>query len=159
MQYLPNGVMLFDDIYEMYYNLFLELNLGVDQNGYLYDIDTGITLKYKDKYIKAAMTRTPVYPGAYDIVFDPSQNYNLMVVLLGYYLDKEASNENKIGYIAQYIDENEDSNDRMQRVVVKTRNGEIFSHFYHNIFLAYIDIVFILSGNTCLDLSNFDIII
>lgn len=159
MKFLNNGKQIFDDIYEMYYNLFIELGLAVGQNNYLYDQDTGITLKYKDRYIKAALTRTPIYSGAYDIVFDPTQNYNLMVVLLGYYLDKEANNENKIQYIAQYIEDNNDPNNKMQRVVLKTKNGDIYSQFYHNIFLAYVEIVFILAGYTSLDLSNFDIII
>lgn len=159
MNFLPDGKMIFNDIYEMYYNLFLELGLAVNENGYLYDIDNNIVLKFKDKYIKAAMTRVPVYPGAFDIVFDPSQNYMLMVYMMGYYIDKEVNNENKIGFIAQYIDEDKSTEDKLQRVVVKTRNGNICSRYYHNIFLAYIDIIFILSGNTSLDLSNFDIVI
>lgn len=158
MQYLADRT-IFDDIYEMYYNLFLELNFGVDPNGYLFDMDTGVTLRYKDKYIKPAITPVPVYAGAYDIVFEPSQNYNLMVTILGYYIDKEANNENNIGFIAQYIEENNNPDDRMQRVVVKTKNGNIASRFYHNIFLSYIDIIFILSGNLSYDLSNFDILI
>lgn len=160
MKFMPNGKMIFDDIYEMYYNLFLELGLAVNNDGYLYDTESNIVLKFKDKYIKAAMTRTPVYPGAFDIVFDPSQNYMLMVYMMGYYIDKESSNgEDRIGFIAQYIDEDRSTDDKIQRVVVKTRNGNIYSQYYHNIFLAYIEMVFILSGNTSLDLSNFDIVI
>ena len=57
MNFLPNGKMIFDDIYEMYFQLFAEIGLGINQNQYLYDQDSMIVLKYKDKYIKEIQKR------------------------------------------------------------------------------------------------------
>lgn len=158
MQFLPTGHMIFDDVYEMYYNLFLEIGLAINHNSYLYDTDTGIELKYKDKYIKASVSQAPIYPGMYDIIFDPATNYNLVAVLLGYYIDKVSkSGEDTIGYIAQYIEDNGSVDDRKQRIAVKTNHGDYFTNFYYNLYLAYIEMIFLLGGNTVY-LSNFDIV-
>ena len=135
-----NGKIMFDDMYELYYHLFLEIGLSINGNNYLYDQDTEIPLMYKDKYIKATTFPVPIYAGRNDIVFDPSQNYNLMVSILGYYIDKESNSDSgdNIGFIAQYI---EDNDIEMQRVVVKTKSGDYFSQFYHNIDLSNFDLV------------------
>lgn len=162
MNFLANGKIVFNDIYEMFYHLFTEIGLSINGNQYLYDQDTGIELKYKDKYIKATVQPIPIYAGRNDIVFDPIKNYNLMVSILGYYIDKESQNPNgdNIGFIAQYIEEipngSSDPDKRRQRVVLKTNKGEIRSQFYNNIYLGYIEIIFILSDNFIPDLSNFD---
>ena len=155
MNFLPNGKMIFDDIYEMYFQLFAEIGLGINQNQYLYDQDSMIVLKYKDKYIKATVTPQEIYAGRTDIVFDPSKNYNLMTTLFGYFIDKESSTEGKIKYASQYIED--DPSKTKQRLVVKTANGDIVSSFYFNIYLAYIECIFILSGYN-VDLANFDFI-
>lgn len=153
-----NGKIMFDDMYELYYHLFLEIGLSINSNQYLYDQDTGIPLMYKDKYIKATIVPVPIYAGRNDIVFDPSQNYNLMVSILGYYIDKESNSEDgdNIGFIAQYI---EDNGEEMQRVVVKTRNGDFTSQYYHNVFLGYIEVIFLLARSFNVNLSNFDLVI
>ena len=159
MNFLPNGKVSFNDIYELYYHLFTEIGLSISPNQYLYDQDTGIELRFKDKYIKATVHPIPIYSGKNDIIFDPSKNYNLMVSLLGYYIDKESNNteqSDNIGFIAQYIEETPGR--EKQRVVIKTKRGEIKSQFYFNIYLGYIEIIFILSGNFLPDLSNFDFI-
>lgn len=153
-----NGKIMFDDMYELYYHLFLEIGLSINCNNYLYDQDTEILLMYKDKYIKATTFPVPIYAGRNDIVFDPSQNYNLMVSILGYYIDKESNSDSgdNIGFIAQYI---EDNDIEMQRVVVKTKNGDYASQFYHNVFLGYIEVIFLLAHSFNVDLSNFDLVI
>lgn len=153
-----NGKIMFDDMYELYYHLFLEIGLSINGNNYLYDQDTEIPLMYKDKYIKATTFPVPIYAGRNDIVFDPSQNYNLMVSILGYYIDKESNSDSgdNIGFIAQYI---EDNDIEMQRVVVKTKNGDYASQFYHNVFLGYIEVIFLLAHSFNVDLSNFDLVI
>ena len=153
-----NGKIMFDDMYELYYHLFLEIGLSINGNDYLYDQDTEILLMYKDKYIKATTFPVPIYAGRNDIVFDPSQNYNLMVSILGYYIDKESNSDSgdNIGFIAQYI---EDNDIEMQRVVVKTKNGDYASQFYHNVFLGYIEVIFLLAHSFNVDLSNFDLVI
>lgn len=162
MYHSANGKMLFNNTKEMYYNLFLEIGLSINNEQFIYDQDTGIVLKYKDKRIKMSFTND-VYGSNNDVVFDPSVNYDLMVKLFGYYIEKETQNGNDIGYIAHFSEEEfnrafimKDERYR-QRVVVKTKNGDFKTAPYYNIYLAYIEAIFILSGNNY-DLSNFDIL-
>ena len=150
-----NGAMQFDDIYELYYYIFNEIGLGINQYQYLYDLDTGIVLRYKDKYIKATVQPVSIYPGKNDILFEPEKNYNLMVSLLGYYLDKESQNGNPyaVNFVAQFTER--DSSEEKQRVVIRTKARDICSNFYYNIYLGYIECIFLLSDNL-VDLKNFD---
>lgn len=160
MNYLPNGTVYFDNIFDMYYDLFSEIGLGINAQQYLYDQDTQITIQFKEKYIKASIDGQPVYAGRNDIVFEPAKNYTLMARLFEYYLDKcQNSDDGDLlqGYIAHYIDDDEKK--EKQRVVVKTAGrGEISSQFYFNVYLAYIDCLFRIAGY-CADLSNFDILV
>lgn len=158
MNFTPYGKVMFQDIYEMYYHLFTEIGLGINSDQYLYDQDNGTVLRYKDKYLKATVQPVEIYAGKTDMIFDPAKNYNLIVSILGYYLDKEANNPegDNIGFIAQYIED--DGTKEKQRVVVKTRKGDYVSTFYHNIYLAYIEVIFLLADNFIVDLSNFDIV-
>ena len=158
-----NGKMMFDDLREMYYDLFLEIGLSINNDQYIYDQDTGIVLKYKDKYMKMSFN-SDVYAGRNDMVFDPVTNYNLIVTLLGYYLEKEAADGNDIGYIADFKEEEFKrgfyaKGERFrQRVVIRTKTGDLFTNYYYNLYLAYIEAIFIVSGSTNYDLSNFDIL-
>ena len=155
MNYLPNGKMVFDDVFEMYFQLFAEIGLGINQNQYLYDQDNLQVLRYKDKYIKATVKPQEIYAGKTDVVFEPAKNYNLMTTLFGYFIDKETALSGNIDYRSQYIED--DITRTKQRLVVKTGNGDIYSSFYFNIYLAYIECIFILSGFD-VDLSNLDFI-
>jgi len=158
-----NGKMFFNDQREMYYNLFLEIGLSINMDQYIYDQDTGIVLKFKDKHIKMSFNNN-VYAGNNDIIFDPSTNYNLIVTLFGYYIEKESANGNDIGYIAHFTEEEAGKvfvpkGERFkQRVVIRTKNGDIYTNYFYNLYLAYIEAIFIISGNTDYDLSNFDIL-
>lgn len=158
MIYLPNGTVIFDNIFDMYYDMFSEIGLGINSQQYLYDQDTQTVIQFKEKYIKASINGQPVYAGRNDIVFEPAKNYTLMTRLFEYYLDKCQNSDDGDqlqGYIAHYIDD--DAAKERQRVVVKTvGRGEISSQFYFNIYLAYIDCLFKIAGYNA-DLSNFDI--
>ena len=158
MNYYPNGTVGFDNIFDMYYELFNEIGLGINNQQYLYDQDTQTVIMFKEKYIKASIDGQPIYAGRNDIVFEPAKNYTLMTRLFEYYLDKcQNSDDGDIlcGYIAHYIDDDETK--EKQRVVVKTvGRGEISSEFYYNIYLAYIDCLFKIAGYNAV-LSNFDI--
>lgn len=159
MIFLQNGMMGFANIFDMYYDLFNEMGLSLRDN-MLYDQDTGNPLMFKEKYIKASIDGRPVYPGKNDILFEPDKNYALIVSLYGFYLDKCTNSEDGDilgGYVANYIDDNETKD--KQRIVVKTINrGEIYSAFYYNIYLSYIDSIFRIAGYNNIDLSNFDIV-
>ena len=159
-----NGKMFFNDQREMYYELFLEIGLGINRDQYIYDQDTGIVLKFKEKHIKTNLNNNNVYAGNNDIVFDPSTNFNLIVTLFGYYIEKEQTNDNDIGYIAQFTEEEAGKvfipkGERFkQRLVIRTKNGDIYTSYFYNLYLAYIEAIFIISGNNNYDLSNFDIL-
>lgn len=154
MRFLPNGKVMYDSLPDLYYNLFMEIGLNVNQYGRLYDQDTQKELFFKERYIKASVTQNEVYAGKTDILFDPMNNYQLMVMLLGYYIDKEASMGNDIKYIAQYTEDNVERD--KQRVSIKTAEREYVSQFYYNIYLAYFECIFMLAGIN-VELSNFDI--
>jgi hypothetical protein len=158
MVIMPNGSLGFDNIYDMYYDLFNEIGLSLNaQTNILYDQDTGNPLMLKDKYIKASIDGRPVYPGKNDIIFEPDKNYPLIKSLYLFYVDKCINSEDgdTLGYIADYIDDDEAK--EKQRVVIKTKlKGEIYSNFYWQIYLAYIDNIFRIAGYN-IDLSNFDV--
>lgn len=156
MQFGPNGKMVFSSIYEVYYDLFMELGIAV-KDQYLY-LQGGDFLKCGDKFIKVSLDGTPVYPGRNDIIFDLATNYPLTTFIFGFYLDQcQNSDDGDLlqGYIAQYIDDDETK--EKQRVVVKTLGrGEISSNYYWCIYLAYIDCIFRIAGYD-VDLSNIDV--
>lgn len=158
MIYYANGTVGFENIWDMYYDLFSEIGLGINNQQYLYDQDTQVTITFKEKYIKASINGQPVYAGRNDIVFEPAKNYTLMARLFEYYLDKcqQSDDGDQLqGYIAHYIDDDEAK--EKQRVVVKTMGrGEISSNYYFNIYLAYIDCLFKIAGYNAI-LTNFDI--
>lgn len=153
----PNGILtLFDTVEEMYYNLFLEIGLFINQNGHLQDSDTGVEIRYKDKFIKVSLNpNQPAYPGRTDVLFDPAHNFNLMQTLFGYYIDKRDHGEEPIGYIAQGIADNKEEG--LHSVFVKSQSGYYESLWYHNSYMGFIDAIFRMGGvNT--DLSQFDIV-
>lgn len=151
------GETVFDDVYELYYNLFNAIGLSINSEGKLYDQDTNIVLLYNNHFIKATVNNTPIYAGKNDILFDPYHNYNLMVTLFGTWLDKETQYYgNNIQYLSQYIEDNKDPEDPKQRFVLKTVQGEYVSKWYYNLWLGYAEIILAITDNVALDLSKLD---
>jgi len=154
---------VYTDMSDVYYDLFLDLGLGL-KNGsnLLYDQDTESMLQYKEKYIKGSIDGSPIYVGRNEVAFEPMKNYGLMITLFGYGLDKATKSEDGDligGYVANFLDDNEDRT--KQRVVVRSKTyGDIASQFYFNVYLGYIELLFkIFEGiDTQVDLSKFDII-
>ena len=52
MNYLPDGTVTFNDIYDLYNELFMELGLYIGPDQYLYEQDTAMPIRLKDKFIK-----------------------------------------------------------------------------------------------------------
>lgn len=159
MQIVPNQfgqiVTIYDSINEAFYNLFLEIGLFVNQNGYLQDQDTGIVIRFKDKFIKVSLNENvPLYTGKTDVPFEPARNFMLMQNLLGYYIDKREASDEPIGYSSQGIYDKRDTIEH--QVFVKTLDGTVYeSGLYHNTYLAFMDCIFRLSGSI-VDLHNLD---
>ena len=158
MRFNNLGETVFDDVYELYYNLFNAIGLSINYDSKLYDQDSCKELLYNNHFIKAATTPIAIYAGKNDVIFDPYKNYNIMVMLFVYWLDKEAAmNDMNIGYLSQYIEDNKDTEDQKQRFVLKTNKGEYISKWYYNLWLGYAEIILAISDNIALDLSNLDI--
>lgn len=158
MQYLVDGSVTFESMPELFYDLFMEMGLGINGDQHLYDQESMCPILFKEKYIKATITGTPIYAGRNDILFDPANNYSLMSHIFGFYLDKcQTSDDGDLlcGYLAHYIEDNPEKD--KQRVAVKTQGrGIIESDFYYNIYLAYIDCIFRIAGYRPV-LTQFDI--
>lgn len=158
MKFNQNREIIFDDFSELCYNMLMQIGLGINEKGYLYDQDAGTMnpLKSKDKYIKASINGAPIYTGPNDIAFDPVKNYNLALYILGYYIDKLAVVEgNDIGYISQGIEDNDDKT--CHRAFIDSREyGRLYSKFYHISSLGYTELIF-KTGGTNTDMSNFDL--
>jgi hypothetical protein len=153
---LANGQVAFNDIYELYYHLFLEIGLSTDANDLLLDQDTGAYIKFKDKFIKATVVPKEIYSGKNDILFEPDKNYQLISMLTGYYIDKEASMGNDIGF--QFISVYDNPTRDKQQVTIKSvKFGPIESNFYYNVYLGYIECIFRLSQSYYPNLDNLDI--
>lgn len=157
MNFTPDGRMTFDSYGELLYNLFSEIGLGIDDtNQYLFDLDSRITLKFNDKYIKANVNNMPIYAGKNDIIFDPLHNYGLMVKMFGYYIDKESNNEDRevpFNFISHGIIESDDR--QQQKIFIDTNLGRIESNFYYCGYLGYIECIFKIAGFNVF-LKNFD---
>ena len=159
MQFNRLGETVYDDVYELYYNMFNAIGLSVNSENKLYDQDTQTFLLYNNHFIKANINNSAVYAGKNDVLFDPYHNYNIMVTLFGTWLDKEINfYGNNIQYISQYIDDDKDPEDPKQRFVLKTASGEYRSKWYHNLWLGYAEIIMAISDNIAVDLSNLDIV-
>ena len=157
-----DGTISFNDVFELNYNLFNTIGLSVNSEQYLYDQDTGIVLKYNDKSIKSATAPMNVYAGKNDVIFDPAENYDMMVKLFGYWLDKEISigeNPKIAPFVSQYIEDNPE--DKMkQRVSVCLANGVTYtSRYYNKLYLGYMELIFLVGDDQNVDLSNFDVML
>ena len=159
MVFNPDGTISYTDVFELYYNLFNTIGLSVNADQYLYDQDNLQILKYNDKAIKAATAPMNVYAGKNDVIFEPAVNYDMMVKLFGYWLDKEiAIGENpNIGvYQSQYIEDHPE-NKLLQRFTVCFANGTKYtSQFYNKLYLAYMELIFLIGDNQVVNLHNFD---
>ena len=148
-----NFEMEFDDRPEMFYSMFNEIGIDIDHNGYLYDEDSRSPIKFKDKNIKTTKFADEVVycDNRIDILFEPLENYHLMICLFGYFINKQFPLD---CYVAQFIEDNPDKT--KQRVVVRTSNGDIFSPFYKNIYLGYCYLIFAMTDQK-VNLDKFDI--
>ena len=154
----------FKDEFDLVYHLFLEMDLDTDENDYVFDRETLSPLAFNGKRIKASGTPKPLYAGRDDILFD-IYNFNMIKMLFGYIINKAIQDPDiNLQYIADYIEDEPRKRifkeDRLkQRLGLRTADkGDIYSEYYYNICLAYIDMIFKIYDNLNPDLSNFDII-
>ena len=167
-----NGVMTFNDIYDLNYEFLKELSISVLPNGSLMyqNDDTGEQrlLQMDKKNIIASIDPNNIhYAGPMDISFDILNDIRLMTVLFGFYLDrKQEEGMSFLSYFAEEEIRTLRPNPRSVKTydikytaltVKYTTSNSITSHYYHNRCLKFIDMIFTMEEDE-VDLTIFDVI-
>lgn len=149
------GVMRFDDIGELNYNLLNSIGLSINGSGYVYDQDTGIMIQDAGRLIKASIDpNSPCFAGQGEVVFDVINNIRLVTTLFGYALDKATAMEG-FDSVSNYIDEWKDD-PRATSICIKMADGSVKnSGYYFNKCLKFVAAIFSID-DTLVDLNNFD---
>lgn len=158
MNFNLDGTVSFSSYGDLYFHMFIEMGISINKDSYIFDQDSGkqFPLLFDGKAIKANTKDQPIYVGENEVAFDPTVNYSVMSKLFYWYLDKYAQDEESTyKYIAHSIEDNEDKT--KQCICIKTDKGKIYSKFYYNLYLAFIEMIFILNRSYQVNLDNFDI--
>ncbi len=156
MKTTPEGKTLFDDVYELTYYVLEELEYRLLPDGRILDYAKNEILAFNGLIIKASVSPNKInYAGQGEIVFDLLNNVRLTTVLFGRFLQKKI-NEG-MPYVSHYPEEMIDETEiKYNRLVVK---HDTYTHtvsmFYHNKCLKFIDMIFLLDGES-VELGNFD---
>lgn len=157
MRITPYGVM-FDDVYELNYNIMSSIGIEIYPDGSLYDPDRDTTISYDGKIMKATINPLDIkYAGQGECIFEPLTNVRQMTTLMGYVIDKKVEME-EITFQAWYPEEMEDpiTGWKFSNITIKTEEGDrISTHYYYNKCLKFIEAIFIL-GEQEVNLLNFD---
>jgi hypothetical protein len=154
MVFLSNGVMQFDDVYDLIYNLLNTIGLSIDNNGYIYDQESKVHIQIHGCKLKASVDpRIPCYAGQGEVVFDILNNIRLVTTMLGYCIDKETA-LNGFRCISQFPEEIPES--RMTAMTLKMADQtNRTTLFYNNKCLKFIHAMFLVYDEN-VDLTNFD---
>lgn len=174
MQFTQNRAiaMMFNDVYELNYNLLNEMSISVLPDGSLmyHNDETGAKrlLQMAGKKILASVDPNDIhYASQLEVAFDVLNNIKLVMFLFGFHLDRKQ--EEGMPFLAYFPEERIDLYKAKSRkldnleikktaVTVKLNSAEsITSEYYHNRCLKFIDMIFRLDEEL-VDLSNFDII-
>lgn len=150
--------MVFDDKYELLYELFNTLELKVRPDGTVMDENNGNIIAFNGKMCKATIDPSQIhYPGENEIDFDILGNIRLTTMLFGYYMEKRI--QSGLPFRSYYNTEKKDDNEIKYTciTVVYDHLSGINSDYYHNKCLAFIQLLFNMEEEE-VDLHNFDII-
>lgn len=139
---------------DLEYNLLLELGLSVDSSHYLMDQDYGTFVFFNGKHIKAKRNNIEPFVNKHEVYFDPIRNVKLMRNLFQYYINKIYNLDNR--YFSVFFpiyNKNGPGALEIKNATECYRSGN-----YNNESLRYIDLIFKISGEEHVDLSNFDIV-
>lgn len=154
--------MIFDDVYDLTYNLLSEIGISVLPDGRMVDQDMGCIINFGGSILKANIDpRYIKYAGQGESIFEPLTNIRQVTTLLGYHLDKKQKLEG-MEFISYYPEEIEEEITGIKFTNLSLKygigfNDVISSRFYFNKCLKYIDLIFAIEGDQA-DLHNFDII-
>lgn len=152
----PNGAFVYNDIYELMYELMNIIGLSIDNSGYIYDQDTSIRIEFQGRMIKCSIDpNNPCYAGQGEVMFDILGNVRLVTTLFGYCIDKETAMNPEFSSVSQFI-EDEPSGLKMTSMSIKMADGSTrTTDFYYNKCLKFVHAIFLIY-ETLVDLHNFD---
>ena len=143
---------------DMIFALINEIGLSINNNGSLFDQDTGQIIYFGGKEIKCSIDPTiPVYKSDMSVIFDPLNDMKLMTTILGYYLEKERSMGDYYPITYSFNDRDKRGPSNMSVQIQTPDRGivEVVSGFYYNRCLKISDIILRMGGQES-NLSNFD---
>lgn len=158
MQYTVLGEMIFDDPYELVYELLNELEYTLKHDGSIYDPFTNSILSFNGMIIKASTNPNNIhYAGQGEIEFDILSNVRLVTTLFGHYLQKKEAEGLKL--VSTFTEETESTaieGAKLSRLTVRTDiNHDVSSPYYYNKCLKFIWMIFAMEG-TCVNFRNFE---
>ena len=163
MNILPNGTMIFDDKYELIYELLNELEYEVQPDGSIIDESNNILYFNEMKVLATIDPKYPKYPGQGEIDFDILNNVRLSTVLFGRYLEKKIAAG--MPFVSYYPGEMTIPNPagknlpdkKISNLTVKFDNThDLSTPFFKNKCLKFIYMIFKLEEQE-VDLSNMDV--
>ncbi len=160
MRFNNEGSMMFDDVFELTYELLNELEMELRPDGTIYDPNRNVLLSFNGMTIKASIRPDQIfYAGQGEIEFDILNNIRLVTVLMGDLIQRKI-NEEHMSFISYYPEEITDDTDiKFSNLTIKYDNiNSVTTRSYHNKCLKFIEMMFILEGDN-VDLSNFDSLI
>lgn len=152
--------MIFQDVYDLTYNLLSEIGISVLPDGRMIDQDYQCAINFGGSILKANIDpRYIKYAGQGESIFEPLTNVRQVTTLLGYQLDKKQKLEG-MEFISYYPEEIEDEITGVKYTNLSLKYGTGFhdvisSRYYFNKCLKYIDLMFMIEGDQ-VDLHNFD---
>lgn len=129
-----------------------EIGLNVNSNNYIIDQDNGNEIKMNGKYLISERGKTNIKDNS--IIFDPRSNKKQMLNLFSYYTDK-LNEEDGRSISVFYPSNNKDGSGII--TLIDDNNEKMDSNNYNNDCLKYADLIFQLSGDTNVDLSEYDV--
>ena len=177
MTFTMDGKMVFDDIYDLTYNILNELSISLLPDGsLLYRNENNgekKLLQMDGKRIVASVDPNNIhYPGPMDINFDILNDIKMVMFIFGFYLEHEkgVGREGGMPYLSHFPEEKiitfkpkkhrtlPDIELKFTAQTIKlTSASSVTSSYYHNRCLRFIDLIFCLEEDP-VDLTNFDYI-
>lgn len=158
MQYSVFGEMIFDDPYELVYELLNELEYVMRRDGSIFDPFTNSILSFNGMIIKASTSPNNIhYAGQGEIEFDILNNVRLVTTLFGHYLQKKEADGIKL--VSTFTEEQDSTvieGAKTSRLTIRTDiNHDTTSPYYHNKCLKFIWAMFAME-ETYVNLCNFE---
>lgn len=154
---LNNGVMSFEDVFELNYEVLNELEMELRPDGTIFDNNKNQILSFNGMIIKASTRPDQIhYAGQGEIEFDILNNIRMVTVLLGLSIQRHI--DEGMPFLSYFPEERTDETDdsKISNLTVKFDNiNEICTDFYHNKCLKFIEMIFLLEEDK-VDLRNFD---